>query len=1555
MAGSRPIPHIAGILLAALALAALAAPMVAAQAPGQREALRNPGLEGDATVDNGFTFIYGGDQVGAPDCAAATTAGQVRSGDCAVDLGVAGIDQQDHLPYTGLRFPLPYGNRLADFEGFSAYLNVTDPVTGVPGGARLHYFFRFASTGVGPADRCANSGTLVPIGPATTGWQYLDLLGPSTNVYGDSAASDCFGAPGGVGDTLATLKARYPNAEIRTLYVQLEGGQASWTGTPNSWPADTPVHLDDFSALFKESETVLVWEGSGLDTSEDVPTPDTYQVRLAKDPGATVTVTPSEVVAPGGTPQLQATSPGAVTFTGGASGNWRTWQDVTVTPVDDFLAEARPHNATLRHSVSSSPPSAYSAALPASLTVRIDDDDVPGIVQSPDELALDERDVTVTKVYGITLGTQPLPGETVTVTVTPDAQTQVDTDLSTPFSYQNTIQVTSANWASQPFQVRVFVVDDAIDEDDPHRGSINATTSSNVPTSAYNTAPNNRANTVNVTIGDNDPTVSVAWAADAVEGGAPGAFTITRGPDSARDITFNFTIAGTADEGPLPDDYTLLLVGPATMTYSAGAGTMLVPAGTTTATLQVWAFSEPRNEVTETVILTLNTTDCSCSTDPAKATATVRIIDVDQPTVRIEWVQDAYEADPGAPVDPNGSFRLTRDDANLHINVTYALTGSALASHYTLSDPSPVHFVPGQDVAYVNVTAIDNDADNVFRTVTATLQPDPLTPFTYEVALSPDDTATLKIIGNDRPTAWVVATVNATSEDPDAPLGVVTLRRTDGHVADEPLTVYFRMGGTATPGSDYPDLGADASPPPGLRSVTFPIGDNVTTFVVNADPDGINEVTETAILALEPDAPDEPLNPERWYLLNATLGASATVTIEDFDPTIVCITDASDAREHYVTDGTFVLTRIRPDLAIDVSYTVSGIAHTGRYELNPASPVHFNAGQDTVTITVRMPDDHVTDGDGTLTLTLVDGAAYDVCAPPGDARSITLFDNEDAAVSVTSATDATEGSIVGVYTLTRDDPDKAISVQYALAGTASPSDYAAAPVGTVSFAAGQAVATVTITAPNGDGDENTEDLTLTIVDGGLWAPFYHLGATPSGTLDILDADLPNIAPDGFFAFNDCAVTIPARGVLANDNPPPGKVYTATPWNGSTAQSGKVFVNEDGSLLYRPAPGFLGTDQFQYNNTDGTDTSPSVLVTMTVLANSLPVADFTTSTTMAQVGQVVTFKDASSDGEGPITGWVWDFGDGAGALGPQATHAFNRGGTFQVRLTVLDGQCASGVAEATIHVGFPPNLAPQQPGPPGGGMGGAAGPGGGGTTANPYEAQAGPDQTVLEGASVVLQGSVSGAGPGATVLYRWTQEKGETVALTAAGNTASFKAPRAGATGQVLQFRLDATVDGAEAVPSRVLVTIVATNHAPVARLVAVPAAAPGETVTLDATTSTDADGDTLTFTFDQVDGVRAPLETDGVGVAQARMPDTQGALQFRVRVSDGRTTTSETVVVQVRLPPAEATPPEVPTEKSTPSAQLAASANLAWAWWTAGLLAAAALVVAVLLLRRRRA
>lgn len=57
---------------------------------------------------------------------------------------------------------------------------------------------------------------------------------------------------------------------------------------------------------------------------------------------------------------------------------------------------------------------------------------------------------------------------------------------------------------------------------------------------------------------------------------------------------------------------------------------------------------------------------------------------------------------------------------------------------------------------------------------------------------------------------------------------------------------------------------------------------------------------------------------------------------------------------------------------------------------------------------------------------------------------------------------------------------------------------------------------------------------------------------------------------------------------------------------------------------------------------------------------------------ASIGQVLTFDGSSStDVEGPVASYSWDFGDGGTASGAIATHSYNALGSYTVALTVID--------------------------------------------------------------------------------------------------------------------------------------------------------------------------------------------------------------------------------------------------------------------------------------------
>ncbi len=84
-----------------------------------------------------------------------------------------------------------------------------------------------------------------------------------------------------------------------------------------------------------------------------------------------------------------------------------------------------------------------------------------------------------------------------------------------------------------------------------------------------------------------------------------------------------------------------------------------------------------------------------------------------------------------------------------------------------------------------------------------------------------------------------------------------------------------------------------------------------------------------------------------------------------------------------------------------------------------------------------------------------------------------------------------------------------------------------------------------------------------------------------------------------------------------------------------------------------------------------------------LANQAPVPSISTNCS----GQVCTFDgSASTDADGTVLNYAWDFGDGSTATGAQAEHGYATPGTKQVTLTVTDddGAPASTTSDVVIE-------------------------------------------------------------------------------------------------------------------------------------------------------------------------------------------------------------------------------------------------------------------------------
>jgi len=120
----------------------------------------------------------------------------------------------------------------------------------------------------------------------------------------------------------------------------------------------------------------------------------------------------------------------------------------------------------------------------------------------------------------------------------------------------------------------------------------------------------------------------------------------------------------------------------------------------------------------------------------------------------------------------------------------------------------------------------------------------------------------------------------------------------------------------------------------------------------------------------------------------------------------------------------------------------------------------------------------------------------------------------------------------------------------------------------------------------------------------------------TGTVEITVTsvnDAPSAKADSFQALKNETLVINAPGVLANDGDIDGDSLTAAKVNNPI--HGVVVLAADGSFSYTPTTNFTGIDTFSYKASDGQDTSPTRVVTITV-SSVPPIATPTPIPTLA---------------------------------------------------------------------------------------------------------------------------------------------------------------------------------------------------------------------------------------------------------------------------------------------------------------------------------------------------
>lgn len=116
-----------------------------------------------------------------------------------------------------------------------------------------------------------------------------------------------------------------------------------------------------------------------------------------------------------------------------------------------------------------------------------------------------------------------------------------------------------------------------------------------------------------------------------------------------------------------------------------------------------------------------------------------------------------------------------------------------------------------------------------------------------------------------------------------------------------------------------------------------------------------------------------------------------------------------------------------------------------------------------------------------------------------------------------------------------------------------------------------------------------------------------------------------------------------------------------------------------------------------SNGDTSSDTATITVTEAVVTNTPPIAAITPSATTGEAPLTITFDGSgSSDSDGTISTYTWNFGDGSSATGKQVSHTFTDAGTFSASLMVTDDQGLTSTTSIPIIATVPVQETNQPP-------------------------------------------------------------------------------------------------------------------------------------------------------------------------------------------------------------------------------------------------------------------
>jgi hypothetical protein len=428
------------------------------------------------------------------------------------------------------------------------------------------------------------------------------------------------------------------------------------------------------------------------------------------------------------------------------------------------------------------------------------------------------------------------------------------------------------------------------------------------------------------------------------------------------------------------------------------------------------------------------------------------------------------------------TVRLIGAAQSSEVTVPFTVGGSAIGGgvDYEISS-SPLVFAPGETSQTIDVTIIDDSADESNETVVMNLG----TP--WGAGLGSTTQCVLTITDNDVvPTVQFTAASQSTMEN----AGAVVITAVLSGLSGQDVTVPFTLGGSATADADY---WLSAGSP-----LTITAGQTSSAITLYLNNDTLDEEAETVVISMGTPT-------------GATLAAPATHTVtivdDDAPPTVQFAVASQSPYESAGTVTATVELSAASGLPVTVPFSVSGTATLDADYSISGSPLVIPAGQTTGTISISIIDDASYESSSeSVAVTL--GTPINATLGSPRAHTVLIQDNDPFPKVSFSTSTQSAGEGTGAMTITVElsaPSSLGVTVPFSVTGTAmgGGEDYTitASPL---IIAAGQSSGTITVNMVNESILEGNETVTVT-----LNAPTNAtLGSITTHTATIVNDDVP---------------------------------------------------------------------------------------------------------------------------------------------------------------------------------------------------------------------------------------------------------------------------------------------------------------------------------------------------------------------------------------------------------------------------------------------------------------